>query len=366
MMNQRLTLLALSLCLSASCGGETSEGVPQPAETPVDAGADTSTASVQDTKAEEPGPKAPASMLFSAGFVHDFGAVSDVHDLTFDFEFMNVGDETLEIQELDPSCGCTALELEKKEYAGGEVGRIGVAWDVEGHGLQHKTIKVLSNAQEGNLVLTVVATIDPFVRFEPAQIDLGGVRNDREQRRPFSLVCKDPAFMITGVKGTVAGLQAVVVGEPSAGRAQLELVLGPQDRRGFLAPKIEVQVAGRLDDGAQVQHTATLGVRANLYDELLAEPGFIAAGRVTTGTIRQEARLTRPDGGPFAILSAQVDGDAPALSATWTALDDGNGYLLVVEGPVGSFKGQIRGRLRVRTNVAEEPERVLSIMGMVP
>ena len=62
------------------------------------------------------------------------------------FRFTNVGNTSLKITDLRPSCGCTTAFLEKKEYAPGESGEIEARFKFDGRlGHQEKWIVVTTD-----------------------------------------------------------------------------------------------------------------------------------------------------------------------------------------------------------------------------
>lgn len=59
------------------------------------------------------------------------------------FPFRNAGTQALTITQIDTSCGCTSIDLEKRTYQPGEKGELTVIFDLNGlSGLQEKTIQV--------------------------------------------------------------------------------------------------------------------------------------------------------------------------------------------------------------------------------
>ncbi len=143
----------------ASCGsGE--DPPPQPVTEDLDSPAQTPDPSPPSNVA----PALPPAILFD-GVMHDFGPVSDVHDLTHTFSFMNTGDSPLEILEVDAACGCTATELTRSEVEPGGVESITVEWDTQGHGRQAKTITIRTSAPvDGTVILTVAVLVSPKPR----------------------------------------------------------------------------------------------------------------------------------------------------------------------------------------------------------
>ena len=319
---------------------------------------------------EDPAPAdRPPEILFDVTR-HDFGAVSDVESPSFSFSFMNVGDETLTITEIDASCGCTPTVLEQKEYAPGEVGEIGVSWDFIGWGPQQKTIDVHSNsANTPVVVLTVAADISPFVTTSPPTIDFGAVRNAEERRLEFELRCQDPVFSVVDIRPPSDQVEMRLLGEPRDGVARMEAILHPSTRTGTFVPSVAVTVRGRPPGyDHDVEHEATVKARANLYRELLAEPAFFSMGRVRPGArFEKRVRLSRPDADSFSILDARITNagiaglEVEVLPVSGTAA----AYDLVVSGTAGSTEQKFNATLVLTTDVPEESTRNVSIMGAV-
>jgi hypothetical protein len=94
---------------------------------------------------------------------HDFGKVPQGPQLQFNFKFTNSGAETLVIDHVQTSCGCTgATTGEKKEYSKNENGELTVTFNTQGReGHQEKVITVFSNdPEEPQKMLTITCDID--------------------------------------------------------------------------------------------------------------------------------------------------------------------------------------------------------------
>lgn len=95
---------------------------------------------------------------------HDFGKVPSGPVVEYVFKFSNKGNQSLHIEKVQASCGCTGTAMgEKMDYAKGESGEIKVTFNTQGReGKQEKTIMVYSNdAKEPQKVLSFTADIDP-------------------------------------------------------------------------------------------------------------------------------------------------------------------------------------------------------------
>ena len=95
---------------------------------------------------------------------HDFGKVPQGPQVQYVFKFTNKGNQSLHIEKVQASCGCTGTAMdEKMDYSKGESGEIKVTFNTEGReGKQEKTIMVYSNdAKEPQKVLSFTAEIQP-------------------------------------------------------------------------------------------------------------------------------------------------------------------------------------------------------------
>jgi len=78
----------------------------------------------------------------------DYGQIAKGSDGVRVFEFTNIGDADIIIQDVKSSCGCTVPEKPKDPVAPGKTGVIKVKYDTQRVGKIRKTITVYSNATE--------------------------------------------------------------------------------------------------------------------------------------------------------------------------------------------------------------------------
>jgi hypothetical protein len=116
----------------------------------------------------------------------DFGKMKQGKVLTHIFVFKNEGDETLKIERVKTSCGCTAALLSKKEIAPGEEGEIKLTYNTRGfEGKNTKYIDVESNdpAQpRKRIAVSVEIEVPPRPRIflDRYAVDLGLVLENEE------------------------------------------------------------------------------------------------------------------------------------------------------------------------------------------
>ena len=103
---------------------------------------------------------------FKDGNVHDFGNVQTGTQVTYDFEFTNVGKQPLVITNAMASCGCTTPVWPKEPVLPGKKSKITVRFNAGAPAQFSKTVFIYSNAITGapgiydlHIVGTVVDTV---------------------------------------------------------------------------------------------------------------------------------------------------------------------------------------------------------------
>ncbi|MBN2182253.1 MAG: DUF1573 domain-containing protein [Sedimentisphaerales bacterium] len=106
--------------------------------------------------------------------IHNFGNVGPATTHICQFGFTNTGNDTLEIIEVEQTCGCTPFVLSKKEYAPGEKGSLKVGFFSDTQvGPTSKPIYVISNDETNPEVeLAIKADIKAKIDYEPKKLDL--------------------------------------------------------------------------------------------------------------------------------------------------------------------------------------------------
>jgi hypothetical protein len=108
---------------------------------------------------------------------HDFGVVVEGTQATYDFEFTNGGDAPVIISNVSASCGCTTPFWTKEPVLPGKKGKVTASYNSAGRpGVFYKTVTVVSNAQNANVVLTIKGTVEPkpVVAATPQEVERSG------------------------------------------------------------------------------------------------------------------------------------------------------------------------------------------------
>jgi hypothetical protein len=108
---------------------------------------------------------------------YDFGEVFQGEKVLHTFSFKNEGDETLEIDRVRSSCGCTAVLLSEKSLPPGGQGEVRANFDsTRFRGAVSKTIYLYNNDPERPIMqLHLKGTVLEVVAAEPHQVNFGTV-----------------------------------------------------------------------------------------------------------------------------------------------------------------------------------------------
>lgn len=109
---------------------------------------------------------------------HDFGQVNEEDGkVSYVFEFTNTGSETLVIQNVQASCGCTTPDWPKEPFAPGKSGKITATYNPQGRpGSFTKTITVTSNASNASEILIIKGTVISKAQTSNLQYQMGGLK----------------------------------------------------------------------------------------------------------------------------------------------------------------------------------------------
>jgi hypothetical protein len=110
---------------------------------------------------------------------HDFGKIRQGEVLTYEFVFTNEGPDTLVVDHVETTCGCTAALVSEKEIRPGQQGRIKVTMDTHGYmGRMTRYVYVITN-ESNNTRRELSVSVDievppmPKIELDRYNIDLG-------------------------------------------------------------------------------------------------------------------------------------------------------------------------------------------------
>lgn len=87
----------------------------------------------------------------------DFGNIKQSNPAMHVFEFKNVGDRDINLQNVAASCGCTTPNWKGGVYKPGETGQITATYNAAGEGGFNKSVTVTTS--EGTIILTISGNV---------------------------------------------------------------------------------------------------------------------------------------------------------------------------------------------------------------
>lgn len=194
---------------------------------------------------------------------HDFGTVYQGEQVRHVFAFSNSGKDSLVIEKVSSSCGCTAALASAKALAPGASGEIQATFDsTRFRGAISKTVYLYTNDPVQPVVqLHLKGTIQEELVIDPRQVSFGAVAPKRTVKLTVSLLNKgNHEVRLAGLETTtpelIAHLSAEVI--PPGGKVAVELTLTPKPGQ----PRFSGYVLFKAD-GA-VRHDLRIPVYADL------------------------------------------------------------------------------------------------------
>ena len=97
---------------------------------------------------------------------YDFGKIKQGVPVTFDFEFKNISDKPLVIENASASCGCTTPKWPQAAVMAGKSDKINVGYNAAGVGAFNKTITVKVAGIDTPVTLTITGEVLDTAGFE--------------------------------------------------------------------------------------------------------------------------------------------------------------------------------------------------------
>lgn len=145
------------------------EGKNTAAPTPVTPGAETSPVQAE----AEVKPEGPLPVMQFSEMEHDFGVIKEGEKVSHTYKVKNTGEVPLIIQDVKPTCGCTAPDWTKTPIPPGGEGFVKAEFDSQGKpNMQNKFVTVMANTWPKTTKLSFKAMVTP-----KSDVQQGPVRN---------------------------------------------------------------------------------------------------------------------------------------------------------------------------------------------
>ena len=302
-------------------------------------------------------PPGPSAVTPEADF--DFGSVEQGAFVTHTFRIANQGQQDLEIESVQGSCGCTAALASRRTVASGEDTAIEVTLDTHKMAGAHaRAVNVRTNDPARPIVSFILhGTVTAEVVASPAEVYLGRVPHGASVSRTVEVTIGEQVT-ITRVSSESGRLQVKSTPLPPPERGMSVVVTLP----GSVEP-------GRFNDQILIASTSvkqpllSIPVLASVESDLAAWPPRLQFGWVAAGASAGEIRLRNRSKAPIEV--AAVRASSPALVASVEAEQPGWKYRVRLKVRADAARSDIDGTVEVLAAGSDQPITVVPVSGRV-
>ena len=293
--------------------------------------------------------------------VFDFGTLDQGTPVEHTFVVRNGGADTLRVDHVKSSCGCTVGVVAGRDVAPGEETFVAVRLDTTHlSGRTTKVVTVYTNDPAAPVfALTLTGQVQSDLVATPTPLYLGKVRHGEGARRE-----------ITVVPGRPGGTYTVVDVQHS--NPALRTTLVPLDGGG---QRIDVELdrdvpLGRFSDQLTLRTTSptqpalTIPVFGSVEGDVLVVPPQVTFGVIHAGTPpERDVRIRNRGTRPVAITRVVV----PAHVVTYdlSTVEDGFEYRLTLRLQPGVPHGKLEGTVEIFTDHPGESRLVVPLFAIV-
>ncbi|MHC5003433.1 MAG: DUF1573 domain-containing protein [Planctomycetota bacterium] len=319
---------------------------------------------------------AAAKVAFTTSRI-DLGVITDTRTHELSFPFSNSGGGQLVISQVKGDCGCTVPSLSRTVFPPGDGDSIEVLFNPKGKkGPEDRTITVISNGEPQTVKLKFTADIRPMLEFD-TMYQFGTMALHQEHRRTIPMRYTDPDLVIKEVRTNNPAVRARLVetgaadgerdGQP-AYRATVQLTVADDAPWGvFFANKLFLDVRGRPLAGQEpVEYTYEMSLLGTIIGELQAQPTILTLGSLQSNQAYEKSTVIRNTQDlPFTVIDAIIAETTMPGMQVRVEPAGATAHKVTVFGNVGGFRGWVRGRLAIQTDVESEGILTIPISGLI-
>ena len=171
---------------------------------------------------------------------------------SFTFHFRNSGNQTLVIEEIKASCGCTQVTPSTRELPPGKTGEIIVVFDSHWFsGNVEKHVAVHTNDSRNPVVtLALSAEVDPVIEITPRDVDFGIIRISRTDAAQLSKLVVVEDLLHSGLEvesvNTNKPFLKGQVEEVKGDQTWIKVELIPGTYRGYFQGLVKISTSSKL------------------------------------------------------------------------------------------------------------------------
>ena|GEM_PF-472712 len=292
----------------------------------------------------------------------DFGVVDKGEKVSTIFHFTNTSGAELKLLNIDPSCGCTTVDIKelKAVYQPGQGGDIPVTFDSKrftGKVLKKITVLV-DGATKNEFVLTLTATVKPEISLSTNSFTM--MKLERDEIRS-----QDIEFQ-AGLLDELNITEVSFLPE--------QVLTGTVSRKDSKTSVLTVNVDGSKADTTKSRINGTIKVKTNGQDMAKIDiPVFITiALPITTSPNSVYFFATEPGQAREMVVRYKIKDDVAVAFSNFRSDSDyitvekiENRQAFLVKLSADAPAGRLSGQLKIKTSLAEYPEVVIPFRGSV-
>jgi hypothetical protein len=296
--------------------------------------------------------------------LYDFGSVSQGTKVVHEFAIKNSGTQSVTIQKLVPSCGCTAASVDSGTIEAGATNRIKVEFDTAGFsGSKTKTVEVLtSHPETPELVLTLKGEVVPGVVADPRRIEFGEISpgsDDSSWVRNLKVELKEGTDLKIQTVRSFSKHLAVTQEQTTPQGATYRVELSKDAPRGELRDRVVVEFEGGR------QQSLNIPILASIRGDLRVVPSTVSFG-VVDGTEPLERRVKFENSSKKRVKVQDVVPQHPGVTASFLNVQDGYRGVIVIRLDPTKVSSDVRTTVAIRTDHEIESDLSLNVYAVLP
>lgn len=291
----------------------------------------------------------------------DFGRVTQGTVVKHDFVIKNTGTAPLRIENIVPSCGCTATSATTELIDPGAEGKIHVEFDTDGFsGKKLKSVKVhVNDFDEPTILLSVSGYIEEDIQVKPARLFFGDLRKGESKSEEMTVTVRDGANVnITEISSNSPNVTLNFL-EKTPKKYRFTATLGADSKIGELRSRLLVKFT------TDSERSINIPVYASVKGLIEISPSSLSFGVIEgEGLMKRSAKLVNYSPDPIRIKDV-LSSDS-AVKASYKTIKEGNAYVIDVSVNPKQVKTNLRALVTVLTDNQEQKELTLNVYGAIP
>lgn len=306
------------------------------------------------------GKASPTALVEKTTF--DFGEVVQGEKVEHKFVVKNTGKGPLELQRVEPACGCTAAVPEDRVVKPGASSSVSTVFDTAGFsGDKVKTVRLYTNDPKSpSIVLTLKGTVNPEVIVNPPRLYFGKVRKGEAIERQVKVnVLGNSKIRITSVHSRHEGIELEVSGDEKS--RSIVATLSDTLPVGLFRSSVVVKTSSIRTPVVNVP------VFAKVQGDLRLVPSDVSFGLLEGPLKEKVSRLaTLHNDGQNEVKIVSISSNNPGIKAVAKKGTTAGSYQVSVA-VSEEIQGPFRAVVKIKTDHPEKDQRelLLPVFGIV-